>query len=386
MAKQDYYEVLGVSRGASQEEIKKAYRRLAVKYHPDKTPGKDSEGKFKEAAEAYEVLSDPQKRTQYDQFGHEGIQAESSRGGSFGGFGFDLEEALRMFNSAFGGSSRERTGSIFDDFFGGTTVEEGKVRREGANLRYDLEISLSQAALGMEIAIQVPRSESCSVCQGTGAKPGTTPKTCSTCRGSGQVRYSQGFFSVRQTCNRCRGEGKVIETLCGNCRGEGSVRHRRKILVKVPPGVETGSRLRMAGEGEAGQRGAPSGDLYIIIHVKENELFERHGNDLLCEVPISFSQAALGAEVSVPTLDGSVKMKIPAATQTGRVFRLKGKGITNLHGYGKGHQYVRVVVETPARLNEKQKAMLHEFVKSGGENNHPFKKSFLEKLKRALSG
>lgn len=384
MAKQDYYEVLGVSRDVSQEEIKKAYRKLAVKYHPDKNPGKDSEEKFKEAAEAYEVLSDPQKRTQYDQYGHKGIQAEFSRGGGFGGFGFDLEEALRMFNGAFAGS--RGGGSIFDNFFGGGTAEREGVGQRGANLRYDLEISLKEAALGIETAIQVPRPETCSVCQGTGAKPGTKTVACSTCGGSGQVRYSQGFFSVRQTCNRCRGEGRVIETPCGNCRGEGRVRNRRKILAKVPPGVETGSRLRMAGEGEAGLRGAPPGDLYIVIHVKEHEIFERHGNDLLCEVPISFSQAALGAEVPVPTLDGSVKMKIPAATQTGKVFRLKGKGITNLRGYGKGHQYVRVVVETPAKLNEKQKAMLREFAKSGGENNHPLKKNFLEKLKRALGG
>lgn len=384
MAKRDYYEVLGVGRDASQEEIKKAYRKLAVKYHPDKNPGKDSEEKFKEAAEAYEVLSDPQKRARYNQFGHEGIQAEFSRGGGFGGFGFDLEEALRMFNSAFGGSSG--FGSIFDDFFGGTTVEREKARRRGVSLRYDLEISLKEAALGMETTIQVPRLETCSVCQGTGAKPGTMATTCPTCGGSGQVRYSQGFFSVRQTCNRCRGEGKIVETPCGDCRGEGRVRHRRRISVKVPPGVETGSRLRIAGEGEAGLRGAPPGDLYIVIHVREHEIFERHGNDLLCEVPISLSQAALGAEVAVPTLDGKVKMKIPAGTQTGRVFRLKGKGITHLHGYGKGHQYVRVIVETPTRLNEKQKTILREFAKSGGENNQPLRKNFLEKLKRAFAG
>lgn len=377
MAKRDYYEVLGIGRDAGQEEVKKAYRRLAVKHHPDKNPGKDSEGKFKEAAEAYEVLSDPQKKAQYDQFGHEGIQAESSRGGSFGGFGFDLEEALRMFSNAFGSS-----GSIF----GGATVEREEARRRGANLRYDLELSLNEAASGMESIIRVPRLETCSACQGTGAKPGTMTTACPTCGGSGQVRYSQGFFSVRQICNRCGGEGKVIETPCPNCRGQGRVHRRREISVKVPPGVETGSRLRMAGEGEAGLRGALPGDLYIVIHVREHEIFERHGNDLLCEVPISFSQVALGAEVAVPTLDGKVKMKIPPGTQTGKVFRLKGKGIIHLHGYGKGHQYVRVIVETPARLNEKQKALLREFAKSGGENNQPLKKNFLEKLKRAFSG
>ncbi len=385
MAKRDYYEVLGVGRDAGQEEIKKAYRRLAVKYHPDKNPGKDSEEKFKEAAEAYEVLSDPQKKARYDQFGHEGIQEEFSRGGSFGGFGFDLEEALRMFNSAFGRSSGGG-GSVFDDFFGGSTVGREQTGRRGTDLRYDLEISLKEAASGIETTIQVPRLETCSVCRGTGAKPGTKSIACPTCGGSGQVRYSQGFFSVRQTCNRCRGEGKIVETPCGNCRGEGRVRQRRKISVKVPPGVESGSRLKMSGEGEAGLRGSPPGDLYIVIHVREHEIFERHGNDLLCEVPISFSQAALGAEIAVPTLDGKVKMKIPAGTQTGRVFRLKGKGIADLHGYGKGHQYVRVILETPARLTEKQKKLLQEFSESGGEHNQPLRKNFLEKLKRALGG
>ncbi len=385
MAKRDYYEVLGVGRDAGQEEIKKAYRRLAVKYHPDKNPGKDSEEKFKEAAEAYEVLSDPQKKARYDQFGHEGIQEEFSRGGSFGGFGFDLEEALRMFNSAFGRSSGGG-GSVFDDFFGGSTVGREQTGHLGADLRYDLEISLKEAASGIETTIQVPRLETCSVCRGTGAKPGTKSIACPTCGGSGQVRYSQGFFSVRQTCNRCRGEGKIVETPCGNCRGEGRVRQRRKISVKVPPGVESGSRLKMSGEGEAGLRGSPPGDLYIVIHVREHEIFERHGNDLLCEVPISFSQAALGAEIAVPTLEGKVKMKIPAGTQTGRVFRLKGKGIADLHGYGKGHQYVRVILETPARLTEKQKKLLQEFSESGGEHNQPLRKNFLEKLKRALGG
>ncbi len=385
MAKRDYYEVLGVNRDASQEEMKKAYRRLAVKYHPDKNPGKDSEEKFKEAAEAYEVLSDPQKRARYDQFGHEGIQAGYSQEGGFGGFGFDLEEALRMFNNAFGGSSGGRFGSIFDDFFGGATGRE-QTQRRGASLRYDLEISLKEAALGMETIIQVPRPETCSICRGTGAKPGSKITTCPDCGGSGQVRYSQGFFSVRQPCNRCRGEGKTINTPCQTCRGEGRVRHHRKISVKVPPGVETGSRLRIAGEGEAGIRGASPGDLYVVIHVKKHEIFERHGNDLLCEVPISFSQAALGAEIAVPTFDGRVKMKIPAGTQTGKIFRLKCKGIVDLHGYSKGHQYVQLIVETPTKLKEKQKALLREFAESGGENNQPLRKKFLEKLKRALSG
>ncbi len=377
-------------RDADQEAIKKAYRKLAVKYHPDKNPGKDSEDKFKEAAEAYEVLSDPQKKAQYDQFGHEGIQTGYRQAGGFGGFGFDLEEALRMFNNAFGGSSGggggSGFGSIFDNFFGGATVAGKESQRRGVSLRYDLEISLKEAALGMETTIQVPRLETCSVCKGTGAKPGTGTPACPTCGGSGQVRYSQGFFSVSQVCTRCRGAGKVIANPCQSCRGEGRVRRHRKISVKVPPGVETGSRLRIAGEGEAGLRGSPSGDLYVVIHVKEHEIFERHGNDLLCEVPISFSQAILGAEIAVPTLHGRVKMKIPAGTQTGKVFRLKGKGIADLHGYGKGHQYVRVVVETPTGLNEKQKALLREFAESGGENDQPLRKNFLEKLKRAISG
>ncbi|MCK4326516.1 molecular chaperone DnaJ [bacterium] len=380
MAKRDYYEVLGVSRDASQEEIKKAYRKLAVKYHPDKNPGsKDAEEKFKEVAESYEVLKDSEKKARYDQFGHEGLRAEYAQPG-FGGLG----DAFRIFEQFRRSWDTGSGGSIFDELFGGQTVGREEARLRGADLRYDLEISLEEAAFGAETSVEIPRPETCSVCQGTGARPGTIASTCPTCRGSGQVRYAQGFFSVTQTCNSCRGQGTVIETPCQNCRGEGRVRRSRKISVKVPPGVEIGSQLRISGEGEAGLRGASAGDLYIFIHVREHEIFDRHGDDILCEIPISFSKAALGVEITVPTLDGKVKMKIPAGTQTGKIFRLRGKGITRLHGYGKGDQYVRAIVETPTRLNERQRELLREFAKSGGEDNQPLTKSFMEKLKKAL--
>jgi molecular chaperone DnaJ len=368
--KRDYYEILGISREASEEEIKKNYHRLALKYHPDKNPGnKEAEEEFKEISEAYAVLSDPQKRAQYDQFGYAGVGAGAGQGGF--GFGIDLEEALRTFMGEFG---RGFGGGIFDNFFGETGRRRGPER--GFDLRYDLEIALKEAAFGINKKIRVSRGERCSTCQGSGARPGTGAKVCPQCKGAGSVRYTQGFFSIARTCERCGGGGEVIESPCPECRGRGVVRQIRNISVEVPKGVETGSRIRIQGEGEAGEKGASPGDLYIVIHVRKDEVFERYGDDLLCEISLTFTHAALGGEVEVPTLEGKVKMKIPPGTQTGKIFRLRGKGMPNLHGYGKGDQHVRVIIQTPTKLSEKEKELLREFAKLRRENVNPEKKKW----------
>jgi molecular chaperone DnaJ len=376
---EDYYKILGVSKDASTEDIKKAFRKIAIENHPDKNPGDTgAEERFKAAGKAYEVLSNPEKRAKYDQFGPEGVQAEYARPGGFEGFG--LGDAFRIFEEF----SKGAGGGIFDELFGAQTARQGKAQY-GENLRYDLEISLEEAANGTEKWIEILRSSHCPVCSGTGAKPGTSSSSCKTCHGSGQVRYARGFFSVVQSCSRCHGGGEIIESPCANCRGGGRVKKRHRIQVKIPPGVDTGSRLRLSGEGEAGLRGAERGDLYVFIHVREHEIFTRQGNDLLCEVPISFSQAALGAEISIPTLNGQLKMKVPPGTQTGRLFRLRGKGIPSLHGYSRGNQYVKVILETPRRLSEKERKLFGELIELEDKKSYPLRESFLNKLKKALN-
>lgn len=359
--KRDYYEVLGVDRNSSQEDTKKAYRKLALQYHPDRNKAPDAEEKFKEISEAYGVLSDPEKRAQYDRFGHAGIDMRYTREDIFRGI--DIEDMLRDFG--FGGFGFRE--SIFDMFFG--RRREGSQR--GNDIFFEHQISFEESARGIETEIQVPRTETCSTCLGSGARPGTSPRTCPACNGSGHISRTQatpfGRFVTTTTCGTCRGEGKVIDNPCNMCRGSGLVKRTRRISVKVPSGVETGSRLRIAGEGEAGSRGGPPGDLYVEIYVKPHKFFNRIGNDIVVEVPISFTQAALGDEIEVPTLNGNVKMKIPAGTQTGSVFRLKGKGMSNIHGYGRGDQHVRVLVQTPTKLSEKQKELLREFAELSGE-------------------
>ena len=348
--KRDYYEVLGVSRGASEAEIKSAYRKLAVRFHPDKTPGDAAaEEKFKEAAEAYSVLSDAEQRARYDRFGHAGVSSSAGARANWGAQGFGgIEDIL---GDLFG----------FGDVFGGGRGggRRGAAQR-GADLRYDLEMTLEEAAEGMTAQLRVPRLEACDACKGSGAAPGTQPETCPGCNGTGQVRYQQGFFSVARTCGQCRGAGRVIRTPCEQCRGAGRVEREKQIEVKIPAGVETGSRLRLAGEGEAGAQGGPAGDLYVVIHVKEHDLFERQGNNLYASVPITFAQAALGAEVSVETLDAQENLKVPAGTQTGTVFRLKGHGMPVLGGRGRGDLFVSVTVVTPTTLTREQRKLLEQ--------------------------
>ena len=370
MAKRDYYEILGVNRDANQEEIKKAYRKSALKYHPDKNPGsKESEEKFKEATEAYEILRDSQKRAAYDQFGH-------SLGGKYEGFeGFSRDS----------GSFSDIFSEVFGDVFETDTRRRSARPQRGSDLQYELEVSFKDSAFGIDKTIKIPREEVCNNCNGNGAKPGTGRRRCPTCGGTGQIRISQGFFSLARTCNRCGGEGETIETPCTTCRGSGRIRVERKIEVKIPAGVETGTRLRISGEGEAGVRGGPRGDLYVLLHVQPSEIFERHNNDLICEIPITFVQAALGTEIDVPTLDGRAAIKIPPGTQTHKVFRLKGKGMPSLRGYGKGDLHARVIVEVPTNLNAKQKMILEEFARTSGEDVNPMSKSFMDKIKDAFN-
>jgi molecular chaperone DnaJ len=374
-----------VDRSASVDEIKKAYRQLALKLHPDRNPGdKVSEEKFKEVSEAYEVLSDTEKRAQYDRFGHVGVGAGRTAGGGTAGFGIDLEEALRTFMGEFGGGGGG--GSIFDDLFG--TGRRGRGTRErshgmdGEDLRYELSITLREAAFGCKKEIAYDRLQQCLECKGAGVEPGSRKEDCPQCGGTGQVHRSQGFFTVSQTCPRCHGSGQFAKNPCKHCRGEGRIRAHRKLSIKIPPGVETGSRLKMSDEGNAGIGGGSQGSLYILVHVEDDEFFERHGNDVLCEVPIPFYVAALGGEVEVPTLDGSAMLKIPSGTQSNKIFRLKGKGIPDIQGYGRGDQLARILVEIPVRLNEEQKSLLKKFAEINSETSLPLYKSFLEKVKR----
>ncbi|HLI80620.1 MAG TPA: molecular chaperone DnaJ [Candidatus Binataceae bacterium] len=369
--KRDYYELLGVTRGATDEEIKKAFRKLAIQYHPDRNPGnKEAEEQFKAINEANAVLSDPEKRAQYDRFGHAAFQHAGGPGG-FGGFDFS-----QGFEEVFS--------DIFGDFFG--TGRGGRSRsrtRRGDDLRYDLEIDFEEAAKGTEKSVHFQRLTQCDECHGSRAKGGAASvRTCPNCRGTGQVRTQQGFFSIATTCGNCRGEGSIITDPCAKCQGQGRLRKQETLSVRIPAGVDNGSRLKLRSEGEAGFAGGPSGDLYVVIHVKEHPLFVRQENDIIIEVPISFPQAALSAEVEVPTLEGKVKLKVPAGTQSGKILRLKGKGIVDLHGYGRGDQLVKIVVETPKRLTARQRELLEEFAKASGEDvNHPLSKGFVDKLK-----
>jgi molecular chaperone DnaJ len=370
MAKRDCYEVLGVGRSAGQDEIKKAYRMLALKYHPDKNPGdKSAEEKFKELGEAYDILSDPQKRALYDEHGH---AAFDRRAGGFGAGGF--HDPFEIFREVFGG------GGIFEDLFGGGHADPSQPQR-GNDLRYDMEISFDDAAHGCEKEIALTKPERCETCQGSGAEPGSRVRTCSSCRGRGQVINSRGIFSIAQPCPHCQGAGQVFEKPCRACRSEGRRERSSKIKLRIPAGVDTGSRLRSAGNGEAGFRSGPPGDLYVVLHVKAHPIFQRDGDDLLCEVPVSLVQAALGAEIEVPALDGKTTVKIPAGTQPGTMVRLKGKGITNVQGYGRGDLHVRINVEVPTHLSAAQKAKLQEFAELCSGKENPISQGFFEKAK-----
>lgn len=350
--KNDYYAILGVDRSASNTDLKSAYRAMALKYHPDRNPGdREAEEKFKEAAEAYEVLSDPRKREIYDQYGHEGL-----RGNGFQGFS-GFEDIFSSF------------GDIFEGIFG---FETGRGRsrtapRQGADLRYDLKISFMDAAFGTSPEIEIERFEGCTTCGGTGAAPGTQPSTCPTCRGTGQVTKSSGFFSISSTCPQCHGAGRIIEDPCAACRGTGKKKLRKSIQLKIPPGVETGSRLRLRGEGEEGTFGGPRGDLYVFLHVEPHEFFERDGQDIVCRIAIPMTRAVLGGTIEVPTLEGTERIKIPKHTPHGKVFKLKGKGIPHLRGFGRGDHLVQAMVELPTNLNKKEEKLLREFAKLRGE-------------------
>jgi len=373
MSKRDYYEVLELSRTATEAEIKKAYRRLAMKHHPDRNPDDhESEAKFKEAKEAYEVLSDAQKRAAYDQFGHAGVDA-ASRGGPGGGQGFDPRDA---FGDIFG--------DVFGDIFGAGRRGRSQVFR-GADLRYELELDLEQAVFGDAVNIDFTTLGECDECKGTGSSKGSKPTSCTACHGAGQVRMQQGFFTVQQTCPRCQGRGQVVSDPCGKCRGQGRMRKQKTLAVKVPAGVDTGDRIRLGGEGEAGRSGGPAGDLYVEIRVRPHALFERDGSHLSCELPITYRTAALGGSIEVPTLDGEVTIKVPAETQSGRVFRLREKGIKPVRGGPTGDLFCRVVVETPVHLSREQKELLQKFDESlqkDSRHHHPREESWLDGVKR----
>jgi molecular chaperone DnaJ len=382
MSKRDYYEVLGVGRDAGAEDLKRAYRKLAVKYHPDKNPGdKAAEDKFKELGEAYEALSDDQKRAAYDQYGHQAFdprQRAGRGGGSGGGAGNagGFHDPFDIFREVFSGR-----GGMFDEFFGGNRNDPSSPQR-GDDLRFDLEISFEEAVLGCEKEISVTKPERCETCQGSGVEAGAKARTCGTCQGRGQVINSRGIFSIAQTCPTCQGAGRVVDRPCRPCHGQGTVNKPSKIKLRIPAGVDTGARLRSSGNGAAGLRGGPSGDLYVVLHVRAHDIFQREGDDLLCEVPVSFVQATLGAEVEVPTMSGKAVIKIPTGTQPGTMFRLKGRGVKNLQGHGQGDLHVRVDVEVPTHLTGLQRAKLEEFsaLCSGREN--PKGQSFFEKARQ----
>jgi molecular chaperone DnaJ len=370
--KRDYYEVLGVERSATDEEVKRAYRKLAVKFHPDKNPDDPrAEEKFKELGEAYDVLIDANKRAAYDRFGH----AAFAPGGA--GFGGGFHDPFEIFREVFSGGGFG--GGIFETFFGGSESTED--RRRGSDLRYDMQIKLEEAAFGAEKEIEIAKLDTCDKCKGSGAEPGSRTVTCSACGGRGQVVSSRGFFHVSQTCPRCHGSGEVIEKPCQKCRGDGRVEKLSRVKLKIPAGIREGSRLRSLGNGEAGTRGGPPGDLYVVIHIKEHKIFQREGDDLYCEVPIPFSIATLGGEVAVPALQGGADLKVPSGTQSGQMFKLRGKGIANVNGRGHGDLFVRLLVEVPTRLNAEQRRKLEEFAALCGDENTPLRKSFFERAK-----
>jgi molecular chaperone DnaJ len=385
--KRDYYEVLTVERNAEGDEIKKAYRRLAVKFHPDKNPGdKSSEDKFKEVGEAYEVLSNPDKRSAYDRFGHQAFAPGGGMGGGFGGGGGGMHDPFEVFREVFGagrGGGGGIFGSIFEDAFGQDGGGGGRGR--GTDLRYDLRITFLEAAHGVEKEIEIAKLQACDACHGSGAEPGSKVTTCPTCAGHGQVAVTRGFFNIAQTCPKCRGAGQVIEKPCRTCRGEGRMEKTSKIKIKIPAGVEDGTRLRSSGQGEGGTRGGAAGDLYVVLHVEAHEIFERDGRDLFCTVPVSFAKSALGGDIRVPTLEGHALLKVPAGTPTGKVFRLKGKGLPEVQGRGIGDLNVKLYVEVPTRLNLDQKHKLQAFADSCDEETHPEENSFFRKAKEFFS-
>ena len=372
MSKRDYYKVLDVPKTATEAEIKTAYRRLAMKYHPDRNPGDaEAEERFKEAKEAYEVLTEPSKRAAYDQYGHAGVEAAAGARGRGG------PNPADAFSDIFG--------DVFGDIFGAARRGGRAQMFRGADLRYELELDLREAVFGHTVQIEVPKLTECETCHGTGAAKGSSPSSCDACGGSGQMRISQGFFQLQQTCPKCRGAGTIVRNPCDTCFGQGRVRRTRKLSVKVPPGVDTGDRIRLAGEGEAGRNGGPPGDLYVEVHVREHAIFERDGEHLSCEVPISFAIAVLGGSVEVPTLDGNVVLKIPAETQSGRVFRLRDKGVKPVRGSARGDLFCRVVVETPVHLSAEQRELvgkLEESLKENGTRHSPREKGFFDGVRR----
>ncbi|WP_407269492.1 molecular chaperone DnaJ [Radiobacillus sp. PE A8.2] len=374
MSKRDYYDVLGVSKESSKDEIKKSYRKLARKFHPDVNKEADAADKFKEVKEAYEVLSNEQKRAQYDQFGHAGPQSQG-----FGGFGGGAED--------FGGF-----GDIFDMFFGGGgRRRDPNAPRQGADLQYTMTMDFEEAIFGKETDIEIPKEEECDTCDGSGAKPGTKPKTCSHCNGSGQLNVEQntpfGRVVNRRVCHHCQGSGKIIEDKCNTCGGAGAVKKRKKIHIQIPAGIDEGQQIRVSGQGEPGANGGPAGDLYVVIQIRPHEFYQRDGDHIYCEMPLTFTQASLGDEVEIPTVHGRVKLKIPAGTQTGKTFRLKGKGAPNVRGYGHGDQHVKIRVVTPSNLTDRQKDLLREFNDiSGNKPTNEHEDSFFQKVKRAFKG